>query len=444
MAGKSVTIFTNFADSPQAYSLNRIVQCQLKMLLSHGYSVKVIVADGFVPEEIYAHKQVEIVYIPNVPVHNEVKKDETFEKDVDAIYRGLKEALLDSQVVITHDIVYQPACLKHNFAARKLADEMPQLRWLHWIHSATSPQTLTNLKPHFEDAYIQMIEKPFPNSFYIFFNHYSVPRIAKNFHVPQEMVRVVHHPSDLKEIYAMSESVWSFVHKKHIYDADAIAVYPVRLDRGKQVEYVIKTMALLKEFRLSIKVVVVDFHSTGGDKLIYRDELKNVAIDYGLTFDELLFTSEGRPEWEVEVPYEDTLALMRIANVFIMPSVSESYSLITQEAGLNKCAMVLNQDFPPFRDIFGPHATYKKYSSRWDVMADVAEADGSTDTKYGPDSAASEERENHEKKYHRGTAALLAEQLNNTDNLAMSIFLRKYRNLDYIFEHEMEPLFYGK
>lgn len=434
---KKVCIFTTFSDSPEAYSLNRIVKDQLKMLLRYEYKPTVIVAESFQPEGLYADKNVTIKKIPLVPVHNEVKKDETFNSDVNDLYLALKEILKEADVVITHDIVYQPAALKHNIAARKLADEMSNLKWLHWIHSATSPATLTNLKPHFEDQYIQIMQKPFPNSFYVFFNHYSIPRIANNFKVPENMVVVVHHPSDLQEIYGLSDDMYKFVLDKKIYTADAICVYPVRLDRGKQVEFVIKTMAMLKDFDLLVKVIIVDFHSTGGDKLTYRDDLKNIAIDYGLQENELLWTSESSPFWETEIPHSDVLGLMRLSNVFIMPSVSESYSLIVQEAGLNKCVIVLNQDFPPFRDIFGKDAIYRKYSSNIDAMTGM---DGWTKTRYGGD-VADEERPNLEKNYHRETAGMIINQLKNK-NLAMSIFLRKFRNLDYVFRRELEPLFF--
>jgi glycosyltransferase involved in cell wall biosynthesis len=440
--GPKVVIFTTFSDISEAYSLNRVVQDQLNMLLSHGYNPTVIVAEGFVPKGVYTDERVTIKTIPNVPVHNEVKKDESFDSDVQAIYSQLKEILKDAQVVLTHDIIYQNAALKHNFAARRVAAELPSLKWLHWIHSATSPVTLANLRPYFTDEYINTVTKPFPNSFYIFFNDYSIPRIAHNFNVSEEVVRVVHHPSDLKEVYALTDDVHEFARKNNLYSADVICVYPIRLDRGKQVEMVIKTIAMLKEFELSVRLVVVDFHSTGGDKVTYRDELKAMAIDWGLNMNELVWTSEIKPEWKVEVPHADVMAFMRLVNVFIMPSVSESYSLVTQEAGLNKCIVVLNQDFPPFRDIFGPDAIFKKYSSNFDVMADVAEADGNTMTQYGPANASPEERKAYEKRYHGGTAGLIASKLRSYKDLAFATRLRKFRNLDFVFKHELEPLLF--
>lgn len=436
---KRIVIFTTFADISEAYSLNRVVQDQLKMLLANNYHPTVIVSATFQAKGIYADERVTIKKIPLVPVHNEVKKDPTFEEDVTKIADALEEIIKDADVVLTHDVIYQNAALKHNFAARKVAEKYPQVRWLHWIHSATSPVTIANLRPYFQDEYLNLIAKEFPNSYYIFFNHYSIPRVASNFNISQDLVKVVHHPSDLAEVYGLTPEIAELAKQKNLYDADAICIYPIRLDGGKQVEYVIKTMASLKEFGLKVRVVIADFHSTGGDKVTYRDRLKQIAIDYGLNSEELTWLSETRGAWRVEVGHEHIMGLMRLSNVFIMPSVSESYSLITQEAGLNKVVAVLNFDFPPLRDIFGPNAIYRKYSSHIDIMNGL---DGRTDTAYGPNNISQEERNSHEKRYHIETAGMIAARLKGHE-LALATFLRKYRNLDYVFKHELEPLLYG-
>jgi glycosyltransferase involved in cell wall biosynthesis len=436
---KRVTIFTTFSDISEAYSLNRVVQDQLKMLLGGGYTPNVIVAESFQPTGIYADPRVRIQKIPLVPVHNEVKKDESFDEDVNKIVTALEEVLKETDVVLTHDVIYQNAALKHNFAARKIAEKYPQIKWLHWIHSATSPVTLANLRPYFQDEYLNLVSKPFPNSYYIFFNDYSVPRVAQNFGVSEDFVRVVHHPSDLAEVYGLTPGVEALCKSKEIFSADAICIYPIRLDRGKQVEHVIKTMACLKDCGLKVRTIIVDFHSTGGDKVTYRDELKAMAIDWGLNSEELVWTSEFKPDWHVEIPHADVMALMRLANIFIMPSVSESYSLITQEAGLNKVVAVLNFDFPPFRDIFGPNAIYRKYSSNVDIMNGM---DGNTNTAYGPNNISPEERKTHEKRYHLETAGMIHAKLRSYKDLALSTFLRQYRNLDYVFKHELEPLLF--
>lgn len=435
---KRVAIFTNFNSADPAYSLNRVVQDQIKMLLHNGYEdITVIVADSFQPVEMYNH--VKLAFIPNVPCHNEVQKDETFDDDVDLIYTQLKNVLEGVDVVLTHDIVYQPAALKHNMAARKYAKENTKIKWLHWIHSATSPVKLDSLLGIFEDKYLDLIRQEFPNSYYIFFNHYSIPRIAQNFGVDQEIVKIVHHPIDLCGFFGVDQKVANFVDEKQLLKADAVCIYPCRLDRGKQVEMAIKTMACMKKFDISVRMIVVDFHSTGGDKVVYRDELKEIGIDWGLNPMELSFTSEFDSEWATQVPHTIVKDLMMFSNILIMPSVSESYSLVAQEAAALGLVLVLNFDFPPFRDIFGPNAIYRKYSGGIDIMNGM---DGWTGTQYGPADASPGERKHHEKSYHTETAGMIASKLLNYDNLAMKRKIFQERNLDYVFKKELEPLFY--
>ena len=425
---KKIAILTQFSSYSEAYSLNRVVMNQIKMLVEHGYSPVVIVGEHFQPVKDYALPEVELRKIPDVPVFNEVKMDATFDQDVGALERELSKALEGVDVVLTHDIIYQPACVKHLVAAKRIAARRPDLRWLHWIHSATSPYTLQNLRPLFVDEYAKIISEKFPNSFYIFFNHYSIPRIAQNFQVDDGDVKVVHHPTDIKAFYKIEDKTWDLIKKKEILSADVICTYPIRLDRGKQVEKVIKTIASFKSLDKTVRLIIADFHSTGGDKVTYRDECKQMAIDYGLNDKELTWLSEESADWNVEVPYEIISDLMRISNVFVLPSVSESYSLITQEAGLNGVAMVVNFDFPPFRDIFGWAPHQAKFSSNLDLLTGL---DGNTTT-----------TPNNEKEWYRTIAKVLNYELENDRSLYLKTFLRKYRNLDWIWRHELEPLLY--
>ncbi len=423
---RRVAIFTTFSSFSEAYSLNRVVMNQIRMLCDHDYKPVVIVGKNFEPVYDYADPNVELRHIPDVPVSNEVQCDATFDQDVGALERELSTALKDVDVCITHDIVYQPACVKHLVAAKRIAKRRPELRWLHWIHSATSPYTLQNLRPYFIDEYANILKDKFPNSFYVFFNHYSIPRIANNFGISDEDVKVVHHPTDIKAFFKIEDSSWQLIKEKKILSADIVCTYPIRLDRGKQVEKVIKTVASFKKLGKSVRLVVFDFHSTGGDKVTYRDELKQIATDWGMTSEDITFSSEYLPDWNVEVPYKVVSDFFHLSNLFVMPSVSESYSLLTQEAGLCGVAMVVNFDFPPFRDIFGWEPYETKFSSNIDMLTGL---DG--DTKTTP---------NNERQWFQDLARCLNYEFEHNRVLSLKTKMRRDRNLDAIFTRELEPL----
>jgi len=428
MNKKRVAIFTNFSSYSEAYSLNRVVQNQIRMLVDHQYKPVVIVGLNFQPVQDYALPEVELKRIPDVPVSNNVEMDSTFDQDVTALEKALASALEGVDVVLTHDIIYQPACIKHLVAAKRIANRRPELRWLHWIHSATSPYTLQNLRPLFVDEYAKIISEKFPNSFYVFFNHYSIPRIANNFKIDDQDVKIVHHPTDIKKFFKMEDESWDLIVKKDILSADVICTYPIRLDRGKQVEKVVKIISSLKHLGNSVRLIVGDFHSTGGDKVEYRDDIKKIAKEWELTNDELIWLSEQKADWNLEVPYEIISDFMHISNVFVAASVSESYSLITQEAGLSGVGMMTNKDFPPFRDIFGwaPHQI--PFSSNINAVTGL---DGDTTTEV-----------HDEKQFYLDAARVLQYELKNDRTLVLKTMLRKDRNMHAVFRNELEPLFF--
>jgi len=430
---KKVAIQTTFTSHDTTYSLCIVVAEQIRMLVANGYKPVVIVKEGFRIEDVYALPGVEVRYIPVVPCSNYINEsiDATFKEDVEKLKKAVIENLKDVEVVFTHDLIYQPESLKLNFACRKAVEEdehMKKVRWLHWIHSATSPYTLGKELSQ-GDAYFEAVSKKFPNSFVVFPNAYSIPRVARNFGYEEDEVKVVHHSTNLPGYCGWDGLVTQLVMEKNMLSADAIAVYPIRLDRGKQVEVVIKTMAQLKKLDYIVRVIIVDFHSTGGDKVTYREDLKKLAVDWGLNDYDITFTSEYHESWRVNVPRKVVHDLFELSNVFIMPSQSETYSLITQEAGLCGNILMLNHDFAPFRDIYGKDAIYKQFSSNMGFDG----LDGDIKTTYSD-----------EKGYFHDCAMRLKYEIENNMVLAMQRKLRKERNPMAVFKTQLEPLLYAE
>lgn len=422
---KRITILTTFRDCQAAYSLNRVVQDQIKMFLEAGYSPKVVVHQGFEPIEEY--KKVECVNIPDVVCHNELYIDKTFAEDVVKLKEALKPILENSDIIISHDLIYQPAAVKHNVAIRELMKENNYpIRFIHWVHSATEPALVQQLRGG-GMQYLEICKIPFPNSFYIAFNQFSIPRIAKWFGIEESDVKYVPHPHDFYEFW--HPQAIQIAKKGNLLQKDVIILYPVRLDRGKQPEYVIKIAHAVKESGRSVGCVIIDFHSTGGDKVTYRKELQLMALDLGMTESEVFFTSEMNGEDKLigEFPHQVVSNLFEIANTFILPSKSETYSLIAQEAAVHRNFCILNFDFPPFRSIYGDAAYYLKFSSGIDAMTGF---DGETNIKFAD-----------EKLYWKDAANYINYVQEHTRVLALANKIRKERNLDFVFRHHIEPLF---
>jgi glycosyltransferase involved in cell wall biosynthesis len=258
-------------------------------------------------------------------------------------------------------------------------------------------------------------------------NSGDIPRVARNFLYEEDEVKRVHHATDIPDYLGFHKFSKRIYRERGYENADIIATYPIRLDRGKQVEVLIKTLGAMNRMGRIVRGTIIDFHSTGGDKITYREELKQIAKDEGIE-KEILFTSEFDKELEYSCPREMVRDFMMVSNLFMLPSTSETYSFIAQEAMICKNFVVLNKDFPPIRSVYGDDPLYKQFSSAIDALTGL---DGSTTTTH----------DNNREWYHDVANAIFY-YIEHNPALMLNTLVRKTRNSNYIFRNQLEPLLY--
>ena len=452
MKENKIAILTTFYSFDPAYSLCNCVEDQLRMLCDHGYKIKVLVDEAFQnPGGYWKHPNITYAFCPPMQRSNEGELNENWKIESDRFYECIKEELKDYKICIGHDIMLQPAHLIHNIASRKLAAERSDLRWLHWCHSASAPKVRCN-----NAEVSEIIKGKFPNAFMCYPNDWDRKRVAQNYGFELDEVKCVHHPSDFlslmfgdelkfEDIPNLTEetSKWldenvnypirlskTLVKEFDILNKDVISVYPCRLDRGKQVEWNIKTMASIKKTGRSVCLVVFDFHSTGGDKVVYREDLKRIAREWGLTEQECIFVSEWRPDTQYHVPRQVVQNLKKIADFHMHPSTSETYSLVVQESMIWRNFCILNHHTPYMRDIYGSKNVL--YEPMNGAVNSLTAEEGSTNITI-----------NDSEKHFSNIANKILYMLEQANPVIDQWkFIRKFRNIDYVFIHELEPLFY--
>lgn len=415
-----VFILTNFSGYLKSYSPIIVVGEQVKQLQRAGYEPVMITTEGWEPpkESIFYNVKTEHLY----PSGGHDQVDEIFEQDVIDIYTRLDEIIPDGSVVLTHDLIFLPDYVKHNIAARRLAEKKPKIRWLHWVHSATSPNTLIEERTIYGPQYKELLLSKFPNSIICYPNAQDIPRVAKNFSFEEDEIVEVPHSTDPTE--GMTRLVKSLYDKK-LGDAEVLVVAPMRLDRGKNPKEIVRLMKGCKDVGLSSHLIFCDFQSTGDDKVTLRNETNELAKDLGV-LDRVTFISEFDAEALMEVDHQIVLELFTLSNVFVCPSRSETYSLTTQEAMLKGNFCILNHDFPAFRQIYGKNAIYRQFDG-----AEVALSgeDGKTDTSHSDVDT-----------YFRNMASNLKYWLENDKVLKAKTWVRTKRSPDYVFQNYVEPL----
>jgi glycosyltransferase involved in cell wall biosynthesis len=421
-----IAVITTFAEIFEAFSLCRVAASQVDMLRRHGHQVTFVATEGCPSRGAFAHPDIANVRIPYAVLVSEqdaLDRPAAFREDVDYIKGKLRPVLATCAVAITHDILLIWHHLAYNVACRELALEFPRVRWLHWIHSAAD----TNRDyPRGDPRATRFI--PFPHAQFVYPNAVDAPRVARQFGVPEHDVRVVPHAMDVAETFDFHPISRALVHRFRLYEPDIFAIYPARLDRGKQAEKIVRLFAELKRAGASVRLLLLNFHSTGEHFIYYRDEILAEAATLGLDGDDVVFTNALRElppiapaemrRAAIEMPHRVVMDLFHLSDIYVHPSASETYSLVCQEAAISGNLLVLNDDFPAMREVYGDEALYVKFSSTL------------FHTIHTP----------NENAYYAEVARDILTLLDTYPTLAQRRRIRRTRNPDAVFQQYLQPL----
>ena len=242
---KRIALLTSFVGKiDTAYSLSTVVANQLKMLVKFGYHPTLIVRSLHEPQGIWANPLIKVRQVPDYildTVTGIVDDIEGFNKKVDETAKALYDILKNVDVCLTHDTIFQKGELIQNAAARKVAEQLSHLRWLHWIHSGPEKHSSAQL-PYPQNLRYQR----FPHSFLVYPNYIDRARVSGMYGVEETDVKMVRHPIDICEFLGFSDLTTELVDSKKLLSADVLAVYPIRLDRGKQPHKILHIFSHLK------------------------------------------------------------------------------------------------------------------------------------------------------------------------------------------------------
>jgi glycosyltransferase involved in cell wall biosynthesis len=341
----------------------------------------------------------------------------------------LVDALRDCSVCVTHDVIFLADFLPVNWAMRIAAESLPQVRWLHWIHSAPSQRPRKLEYPH-SACYSGMV-----NSQYVCVNRTDVPRVRDMFGVPEGHVRTVHNFVDPVSFLDLHPLTAEFYERFKLYEADTICVYPTRLVTAKQADKIIKLISQIKALGQEVRLFVCNSYSNAEPEKKLAGELTELSQTLGLTGEECVITSLIQSEWakesghnmELGVPNRVVRELMQLADLFVLPSISEACSVIMLEASITKNLMVLNRDLLTTSEFLGqeldPEHTKRGLSMSFGSLTRPV-------TGYLPDEPSW---------YADRARAVIAAQDRN-QALQFFKYVRKYHSPIWVYRNQLLPL----
>lgn len=320
-----VAVLTTFTGSDEAYSLVNVVRTHLEMMLAAGYDPTLLVASTWrTSEDFWSGRMFRVV----PTAHPDARAED--------IALALGPILLDYNVVLCHDILFLSQHEQWAQAVRALAKELDKVAWVHFQHSRGDGQKGDSAPPR---------------SWWAYPNQGDLDHVAHFNQADLNRVAFVPHVVDYK-YFDWPHLAVQIAEETGFFSADVSMLYPTRLDSGKQVDKLVRLAAGIKRAGKSVRLLVADAYATGERFQSEEGRLKKLAKAQGLSGDELVFLSERYEDCRYSTPRKVVKALFEMSNLFALPSNSETFSLIAQEAAMTGNLLVLNADFPPILPLY--------------------------------------------------------------------------------------------
>lgn len=408
-----IAIITTFQEFNPGYSLTGIVKDQARMLTEHGHDVTVFV------RTTYHGGKIPGITLSNVIPHTDQidyrsKEDLTDDhrKLIRHAAKVLARVLADYDCAFTHDIVFTGWSLPYAIACIEATPKLPNLRWLHWIHSIPSG-----------DHDWWRIENYGENHHLVYPNESDRLRVAEHFCGRLEDIRVVPHIKDLRIMFDFSKEACEFIAEHpRFMKADILQVYPCSTDRlsAKRLDMLIWLFGKFKQIGFSVCLVAANQWATTKRRTEDLLEYEAMATAAGLVVGEdFIFTSQWRhPQYETGISQRFLRELTQCTNLFVFPTREESFGLVLPEAALTGgCLCVVNKSLTCQLEISGYNTLALEF--------------GAYDHIYQP---------NDFDKYVQDMAFIIAGRMREDDSIRLKTWMRQRYNYDFLYHRYYGPI----
>lgn len=398
-----IAILTNFQDLNPGYSLTGIVIDQCAMLMKYGHEVHLLVSEKYNPKfNDYLYSRVdkdnpEFTLAKITPFGHLHDYTSMISWKPEHQYLSVQtgEALVEYfkaneiGIAFTHDWIFTGWNLPYGGGVRFASVLLPQVAWLHWVHSV--PSVMRDWwKLNFYG----------PQHRIVFPNKTEARRVAEQFRTVENNVYDIGHIKDMRHWYDMDSETIRFINDHPaLMSAEMVQIYPASSDRlsAKGIDKVAKIFAFWKKHRITGCLVIANQWATGRarkeDLVKYNKIAKRAGLEPGVDF---IFTSEWDEKYATGIPSQMLRELQHLQNVFIFPTMEESFGLVGPEAVFSGCLPVFNASLTMMREVNGNRGLYFDFGSfhnnfdpgqGWDAYLEAVAM--TIYNKYQMDSAAS-------------------------------------------------------
>ena len=354
---KTVAILTNFMDFNPGYSLSGIVVDQAYMLAKYGHKVIIYVNEQYnekfeadagitnlkekFPGLVRVKKMTKFMHLIDYDSANNVTDEhKAAAQHAGKIYfHDFQKELVS--VVFTHDFIFTGWNLPYSMAVKEADSQLKgkeyEISWFHWVHSV--PSGNRDWWSLFEYG---------PNHKIVFPNKTEVMRVAEAFRTNPSQVAIIPHIKDIRMWYEFGPESMEFIEAyPNVMQADVVQVYPCSSDRmsAKQLHLIIKMFAFMKVMGgANVFLVVANQWATGKQRREDINQYIELGEQCGLYYGkDFVFTSEFSDKYQTGISRKMLRELQLLSNLFIFPTMEESFGLVGPEAAFSGSLVVMNK-----------------------------------------------------------------------------------------------------
>jgi len=358
-----IALITSFNSFDVGYSLTGIVKSQIKMLQKYGNHVELFVMERFKDtdfemeySDLKINKVLPFFHMTDYKSLSEITSDH--KKMAVKTFDALKDLIPKFDVVFEHDMCFQGWHVPLGLGILSVSELNPKIPFMHWVHSIP-----TGFKDIWDSSGWS------PNNFIVYPNKSERLIVSENYRTMPEKIRVIPHILDIREFSDFSRESKDFIDTYPMsMNANIVQVYPASTDKltWKKVDRVIQIFGEFKKMGNSVCLIVANQFATTKRPKENVVEFNKIAENEGLEVGkEFIFTSDFQPpKYEYGISKRFVRELMSLSNLFIFPTMGESFGLIVPEISLTSGALlVCNRSLQQQVELTGGKAVYLDFGS---------------------------------------------------------------------------------
>lgn len=288
----------HYAVPPVVGGVESVVAAQARVLAGAGHEVKTIARRG----------------APDVTLNG------------DPVAEPLRKALRGCDVVIVHNVLTMHFDLPLTEALWQLAEEMPAVRWIAWVHD------LAACNPDYDQPWHQppwnRLAHACPRFTYVAVSEHRARQFSS---LTGGEARVIPNGVDPATVLGLTENVRAFAEANALLEREIVLVHPTRLLRRKNVELGLAVVAELRQRgRDAVTLITAAADPHNAASKAYAAELYRQRDTLGLRA-AALFVGDS-----FSVTDGDVASLYALADALFFPSRQEGFGLPVIEAAVHR------------------------------------------------------------------------------------------------------------